>query len=561
MDSVNLKVRFLTLLSTATLLLSCSDSESEEVVVKNEAPSSFTVDVSNVQRASADISWNRATDPEGSTVFYDIFLEDEKVLDNTQELSYSFTDLEEAKEYKGKVVASDPEGNEVSEEFSFITLENGSPSMFTIEIDPGAHTFSRARWSEAIDPEGTEVVYTIIFNDSVLAEGHREEDFLLPELKGLTSYTILIIATDEDGKTTIAELGWTTLAKVFDNDIRFENQMELDEFGEKGYNRIEGDVYIGSNRNLTDITNLTPLSTISYIRGNLTVTRTACQNLDGLENIRDHWIFTEIKIVDNQELLNVDGLSGFVSPYYIYINFNSNLQNIEGLSNITGTTKECAISANASLENIRGLRNLRNTPKVEISQNNKITDLSGLESLVSVVEGVYILQNELLESAQGLNNLRTGGAVIFDRNPNLKSIVDLRSLESVQSFEITQSPLLQSLQGLENLNEVTLALRFSGNKALTSLEGIEQVQFKNNSRDYYYFAIVDSPLITNLDPLVNYSMASGNININENTNLIDLCGITKLATGFNDEISDNFSIRFNGYNPSLQDIIDGNCSQ
>ncbi|SNY99932.1 hypothetical protein [Flagellimonas pacifica] len=562
MDSVNLKRGFELFLIASTLLLSCSDSGNEEPVsAKNQAPSSFTINISGVQQKSADLNWTKSTDPEGSTVFYDLFLDGEKLVDNTRELSYSFSNLNEASEYKGKVVASDPEGNEVSQEFGFTTLENGTPSAFNVQVDPGNHTYSRAKWTESKDPESSEVVYKVALNGSILVEDHRNLEFLLPELKGLTNYTLVVTASDEDGNSSSAELSWTTLTKVFENDIRFENQMELDEFGEKGYNRIEGDIYIGSNLNLTDINDLTPLSSISYIRGNLSVYRTRCQNLNGLENISDHWIFTEIKIVDNQELLNIDGLSGFVRPYYIYINYNSKLQNIDGLSNVTGTQKECTISANDGLVDIKGLRNLKYTPEVEISNNDKISDLSGLENLVSVTQGVYIFQNEQLVSAKGLDNLKIGGSVNFDRNPNLTSISDLTSLESVRSFEITGSPLLESLTGLENLREVTDALRLSGNKGLKSLEGIEKVEFKNNSRNYYHLAITDSPLITNLDPLINYSIPSGNINIRENTSLTDLCGITQLAIDFNDEIGDNFSIRDNLYNPSLQDIVDGNCSQ
>ena len=562
MDNVNLRKGLSTFLVVSTLFFSCSESGNEEPVSeRNQPPSNFSINVLDVQRESADLNWTKATDPEGSTVFYDLYLNDEKILDNTQELSYSFSNLDEASEYNGKVVASDPEGNEVTQSFSFTTLENGTPSAFFVQVDRGNHTYTRARWSESTDPEGTEVVYNITLDGNVLVEDHRDLEFLLPELKGLTTYNIVVTAIDGDGVSTTSELSWTTQAKVLESSIKFENQMELDEFGEKGYNQIEGDVYIGSNLNLTDIADLTPLSSISYIRGNLTVTRTSCQNLDGLENINDHWIFTEIKIVDNQELLNVDGLSGFVNPYYIYINFNNKLQNIEGLSNVTGTTKECTISSNDVLLDIRGLRNLKNTPKVEIAHNDQITDLSGLESLISVSQGVYIFQNERLESAKGLNNLKSGGFVIFDRNPNLKSVSDLKNLGSVQSFEIIQSPLLQSLDGLEYLKEVTNALRLSGNKALISLEGIEGVEFKSNSRNYYHFAIVDSPLITDLDPLANYSIPSGNINIRENTGLTDLCGITRLANDFNDEINDNLSIRDNAFNPSLQDIIDGNCSQ
>ncbi|WP_461443598.1 fibronectin type III domain-containing protein [Maribacter sp.] len=543
------------------LLLSCSDSEAPQIIERNDPPSSFVVNALNIQQRSVDLNWTRSIDPEESVVFYDVFLGNEKIIDNTRELSYSFENLLEGTEYTGKVVASDPEGNEVSQNFSFTTMDNGSPSAFSMQVHHVNHSYTKVTWTESVDPEGSKISYQIALDDSTLDEGIEEREFILPELMGLTTYSIRITATDEDGKTTTTEQSLTTQTKVFDNDMNFENQLELDEFAAKGYNRIEGDLYIGSTLNLTDITDLSALSTVTYLRGNLTITRTACQSLSGLENINDHWFFTEVKVFDNQELLDIDGLNGFVRPYYIYINNNSKLKNIEGLSNMTGAVKECTISGNDALTDIKGLRNLTDIPKIEISGNDRIIDLSGLESMVLASEGIYIYSNEQLRSVKGLDNFKTGGDINLDRNPNLQSISNLSSLESARSVKITASPLLTSLSGLEKLKEITLALQFFKNSGLTSLEGIANVEFKNNDRDFYYFSVRESPLITNLDPLQNYIIPSGNINITENANLSDFCGITKLATNFNDGIGDSFSIRFNAYDISRQDIVDGNCKQ
>lgn len=557
MESVNLKTLLL-FVFCIVFTISCSTEPEMET---NKAPLNFEVTTENITATSANLKWTVSQDPEGSTVFYDVFLEDEKVIDNSRNLFFYFENLEEGKSYDGKVVASDPEGNTTIQNFSFTTLTNEGPSAFSLQINHVDHNYTKVTWSESVDPEGGMVVYEIALNGSVLAEGLEEREYLLPELKGLTTYNVTINATDINNKLTTAQKSFSTQLKVFDNDIRFDNQYEIDEFGTKGYNQIEGDIFIGSTINLTDINDLTPLETITYLRGNLTITRTQCQNLNGLEAISDHWFFTEIKIYDNQELLEINGLKGFVRPYYVYINTNPKLASIEGLSNMTGAVKEVTISGNDALINLEGLRNLSEIPNVQISGNDKLVDLTGLEKLVSVTEGIYIFQNEQLSSAKGLNNLKTGGAIYFDRNPNLQSISDLSNLEAVRSFEIVQSPLLSNLNGLENLTEVTLALRLIGNTGLTSLEGIENVEFKNNDRNFYYFSIVESPLITNLNPLQNYSIPSGNINFRENTNLSNFCGIDKLARDFNDDIGDSFSIRSNGYNPSRQDIIDGNCTQ
>ena len=61
-------------------------------------------------------------------------------------------------------------------------------------------------------------------------------------------------------------------------------------------------------------------------------------------------------------------------------------------------------------------------------------------------------------------------------------------------------------------------------------------------------------IITDLNGLTNINSNSSNLNIIDNSNLTDLCGIKTIA-------NPGFVISGNAYNPTSQNFIDGNCSQ
>lgn len=96
-------------------LFSCTDSnESQE---ENLSPSIFVINIDAVDSNSVSIRWSTSLDPEGSIVFYDVYLNATKIIENITELSYSFKDLTEGMRYSVEIIASDPEGNTVSMPF------------------------------------------------------------------------------------------------------------------------------------------------------------------------------------------------------------------------------------------------------------------------------------------------------------------------------------------------------------------------------------------------------------------------------------------------------------
>ncbi|MBT8268077.1 MAG: hypothetical protein KJN59_02550, partial [Bacteroidia bacterium] len=228
------------------------------------------------------------------------------------------------------------------------------------------------------------------------------------------------------------------------------------------------------------ILNLTPLNSLTEIYsetntdslfGSLYVTTSHLLNFNGLDNLTK---VSMLRIVENESLTNLDGLSG--------------------LSEITGDNSGfnmLQISANQNLNNIDGLENLKHVGKEDyftkfiIVGNSQLSNIDGFQSLMTI-----------------------GG-------PNSQN--DSQS----PSLSIYYNDSLENLDGLSNLNFVKGYLRFISGSDLIGPNGPE---FYGNS------------------------------------NLTDYCGLQNLLMNgiYGGYI---WSQYYDGYNPTVQDIIDGNCSQ
>ena len=113
------------------LILGCSKDETildpikveevEEVERVNLPPNNFETEFSDISHNSATIQWNAAIDPENDAVTYDVYLNNELLIENISELTHQFIDLEELNGYTGKIIAKDPNNNKTEVTFSFQT--------------------------------------------------------------------------------------------------------------------------------------------------------------------------------------------------------------------------------------------------------------------------------------------------------------------------------------------------------------------------------------------------------------------------------------------------------
>ncbi|MFD0963252.1 hypothetical protein [Pseudofulvibacter geojedonensis] len=167
---------------------------------------------------------------------------------------------------------------------------------------------------------------------------------------------------------------------------------------------------------------------------------------------------------------------------------------------------------------------------------NDIVSLTPLQGLSFVTGGLSIDSNDQLTSLNGLQNLETNTLSVTN-NDALVSLEGLNSITSLSTqTNIHWNDSLISLNGLNNLTTSNGLILIIGNNSLESLDGLESLN------EVYLIKIGNA---------VFYSPS-------ENPNLTDFCALQNLVVNGTYE---QIEIAGNLYNPSVQDIIDGNCAQ
>ncbi len=340
--------------------------------------------------------------------------------------------------------------------------------------------------------------------------------------------------------------------RLYQGDVILTTQDEVIAFGNTGYTHIDGDLVIGGYA-YDDIVDLSPLLNIEKVENTLSINR--CSNLittAGLRNISyiglgmviyDNPVLEKITDLQNLDFLggvlyisgnlSLNEISSFDQLTEIKGNFqlyDSSIKNLDAFVNLNSIEGFLTIYNNLYLNNINGLQNLNTLGgKINISNNYYLTDLDGLSNLATILSGIEISNNSYLENINGLQNIETTDRLYITSNHSLKNIEGLSSTKNVNRLKVTQNNSLLSLEGLNNLTTIGEdGLYIEGNIMLTNLNGLNGI---NNIQ--------------------------GELSISENFLLRDFCNLQDFLT--NGSLG-SYSVFGNFYNPTMQDIIDGNCS-
>lgn len=215
----------------------------------------------------------------------------------------------------------------------------------------------------------------------------------------------------------------------------FYTQDDLDEFGTKYAhctNITLGDVTISGN----SITDLTALSNVVKIEGELNIGENALLNLNGLENVAS--VGKGVYIWDNAALTGLDGLNNLTSiGGYLQINWNASLTTLNGLDNLADIGGNLYISNNNSLASLSGLGNITNAVgDVYIGNNPFLTDL-GMSKLATIGADFSISSNNSLINLDGLERLTgIGGELTISGNAYLSDIRGIRNIQQIGGFQL-----------------------------------------------------------------------------------------------------------------------------
>ncbi|WP_367392737.1 T9SS type A sorting domain-containing protein [Lewinella sp. LCG006] len=318
--------------------------------------------------------------------------------------------------------------------------------------------------------------------------------------------------------------------------------------GLNNFTSITGDVQLTI---LPQLQNLDDIAGISSIGGNFTVNQlpmvehlftasSALASIGGLLNI-----------VNNEQLLNLEGLENLSIVGSLAAVSNPALVDFTGLEGLTEVNYLFTISGNESLTSFNGMENLASVgTRLLIYRNDALTNLQGLSSLVSVGTDFEIKDNDGLLSLSGIEQLTTiGGYVIIDKNYLLVTLNGLEGITAInQRLEITANSHLESLDGLNNLTSIATYFILEYNASLTSLSalsnlshitGLLQINNNNDLTDLHGLEgltnlgalwIIGNTGLSSLSGLDNLTNIDGSLQIWNHIQLPDLTGLGALES-------------------------------
>jgi hypothetical protein len=187
-----------------------------------------------------------------------------------------------------------------------------------------------------------------------------------------------------------------------------------------------------------------------------------------------------------------------------------------------------------------------------INYTDDVEDLSKLENLEKINGGIFIRYNDNLKSLQGLENIMELDFLEIEYNRELTSLSGLTSLTSVSNgVSIVKNSILENLNSLNSLTNIGTQFFLSNNKSLTNLNGLE------NLEQIPQVIILNNINLITINGLEGIT-SSDNIGIFSNNSLTDFCSLVVFAQENSQTIL--FSAGFNSYNPSLNDLVNNNCS-
>lgn len=184
---------------------------------------------------------------------------------------------------------------------------------------------------------------------------------------------------------------------------------------------------------------------------------------------------------------------------------------------------------------------------LKIYSDTEIDNISALLSLTEVT-GLTSIDVPLLSSLDGLQNLeRLGHHFTLRGLDNVETLHELSNLQHAEmSIQLIELPLIQNLQGLENLT-YSKSIRIMDCPSLTSMDALNNIENSIWSRvDLYNCPLIESLevfqrieyigniTINGMDGLqslqgFNNISEAHNISIKANKNLITLSGLDKLT--------------------------------
>ncbi|MCG2420064.1 cadherin repeat domain-containing protein [Aequorivita sp. F47161] len=338
--------------------------------------------------------------------------------------------------------------------------------------------------------------------------------------------------------------------------IRLWTQEDVNLFGANQYTRIMGTLYIGTPYEgyTTDISDLSPLGSIKTVDANLKIRNNP--DLISTTGLGVTHIGEGLIVSENKNLENLDGLEGLTYVQYLQLIHNFALSDFSSLSQLTSLDNGLYLSGCYLLTDVDWLSNVASIGNViDITNNPNLTNINGLSNLRNFTgEPDYISFNTNinLTNLNGLRNLTANVSNLsLFQNYSLVNIDGLANIQVTKSINIRYNHALENIDGLESTIGLEDELFIFHNISLRNLFGLQQIT------NIGKVTIDENENLLSLNGLENLLRVSQSFRARQNSNLSDFCALTNLCVNGDLNI---LQAENNAYNPTKQDIIDGNCS-
>lgn len=189
-------------------------------------------------------------------------------------------------------------------------------------------------------------------------------------MKLKTTYLLLAILLITCSKDETTETRVEKKDIVHYGDVILRSQADLNAFATRKATVVVGDLLIGV-QNGDNITDLSPLSDLRKVNGNLKITGTGLTNLEGMTS-----------------------LDSITSD--LHISINHQLYNLKGLEELSFVGHQVTIGDNSVLSTFEGFGKLESIHTLFLSNNGNIQSLNGLEGIKEVRHYIAIAYHQLL---------------------------------------------------------------------------------------------------------------------------------------------------------------------
>lgn len=316
-----------------------------------------------------------------------------------------------------------------------------------------------------------------------------------------------------------------TFSTCFAQDVTLNTQSQVDAFN-SATTVINGNLLITHASGGNQIVNLTTLSNLTSVTGNMEIDHTDLVNLDDLINLTS--IGGNMIIISNPELLHVDGLANLTTiGGGLSITSNYILTQIDGLANLSSLAGSLSIRDNDELTstNFNSLNAIGDD--LLLNGNEILTNLDGLTNLMSIGRDLKIENHLNLVNIDGLSNLSSNPReLLISNNLFLTNLDGLTGVASIEfNLTIQSNGSLIDIDGLSNLTEIGRNLLIIFNDLLLNVDGLSSLTTVGAN-----FGIRANASIGNLNGLANLTSIGGGLSLNSNSSLMDCCAIQSLLS-------------------------------